>query len=125
MDNISVIDKLSRFGLLWLASNNRDIFYGFNRQSKKELYDTILNAYVEGKDIKYPEFNPEHFLLKKSDENYNELRKQYLIGWTKYKYHNNPEFKEQMKTTTKNYYQKLKNYKIEFEKIKKNDLKNI
>ncbi len=45
--------------------------------------------------------------FKKGDVNFDEKRKQYLIDLTKYKYHTNNEFKEKMKNTSKNRYNKL------------------
>jgi hypothetical protein len=45
--------------------------------------------------------------FKKGDVEYEEKRKQYLIDLTKYKYHTNKEFKEKMKNTSKNRYNKL------------------
>jgi len=46
--------------------------------------------------------------FKKSDVDYEEKKKQYLINLTKYKYYNDEIFRNNMKTNSQNRYNKLK-----------------
>ena len=50
----------------------------------------------------------DNYKYKKDDPNYYENRKQHLIEITKNRYKNDPEFKEKMKQTSRNYYNNLK-----------------
>ena len=62
--------------------------------------------------------------FKKSDVDYEEKKKQYLINLTKYKYYNDEIFRNNMKTNSQNRYNKLKKAFLKNEEIF-NEIVNI